>query len=106
MALLLIRDSVYALLISSPFGYPGPEPVRAREHQVRCLSCTGRKRVDPALRAQCGSPLPSPCLACGFENEAAAKFCGGCGRPIGELAAQNRQHRPHSLARIAPSGGS
>jgi hypothetical protein len=32
-------------------------------------------------------PLPSPCPACGFENEPAAKFCGGCGKPIGEATA-------------------
>jgi class 3 adenylate cyclase len=38
--------------------------------------------------AQCGSPLPSPCPACGFENEPAAKFCGGCGKSLGEVAAQ------------------
>jgi class 3 adenylate cyclase/predicted ATPase len=37
--------------------------------------------------AECGSPLPSPCPACGFENEPTAKFCGGCGKLIGEVAA-------------------
>src|SRR3984893_17912345 len=39
------------------------------------------------LCAQCGSPLPSRCPACGFENEPEARFCGGCGKPVGEAAA-------------------
>jgi class 3 adenylate cyclase len=37
--------------------------------------------------AECGAPLPFPCSACGFANEPTARFCGGCGRPIGEVAA-------------------
>jgi class 3 adenylate cyclase len=37
--------------------------------------------------AECGAPLPLPCPACGFENERPAKFCGGCGKPVGETAA-------------------
>jgi class 3 adenylate cyclase len=37
---------------------------------------------------QCGSALPVSCPACGFENEPAARFCGGCGKPIGEATAQ------------------
>jgi NADH pyrophosphatase NudC (nudix superfamily) len=36
---------------------------------------------------QCGTPLPWPCPACGFENEPATKFCGGCGKPMEEAAA-------------------
>jgi class 3 adenylate cyclase len=35
--------------------------------------------------AACRSPLPSPCPACGFENEPTAKFCGGCGKPVNEI---------------------
>ena len=37
--------------------------------------------------AQCGAALPFSCSACGFENEPSAKFCGGCGEPIGETTA-------------------
>jgi class 3 adenylate cyclase len=44
--------------------------------------------------AECGSPLPSPCPACGFENEPAAKFCGGCGKPIGATAAPTPEASP------------
>jgi class 3 adenylate cyclase/tetratricopeptide (TPR) repeat protein len=36
--------------------------------------------------AQCGAALPQPCATCDFENEPTAKFCGGCGRPIAEVA--------------------
>jgi class 3 adenylate cyclase/predicted ATPase len=36
---------------------------------------------------ECGTPLPLPCPACSFENEPAAKYCGGCGKPVGETAA-------------------
>jgi class 3 adenylate cyclase len=32
--------------------------------------------------AECGAALPAPCANCGFTNEPAAKFCGGCGKPI------------------------
>src|ERR1700758_1943994 len=34
--------------------------------------------------AGCETPLPVPCLACGFDNEYTAKFCGGCGKPLPE----------------------
>src|SRR5262245_48590041 len=44
-------------------------------------NATGRR-----FCAQCGTALPSPCPTCGFENEPAARFCGGCGKQIGELA--------------------
>ena len=55
---------------------------------MHCPSCIARKRGDKTrFCAECGSPLPSPCPACGFENEPTAKFCGGCGKPIGETAA-------------------
>jgi len=37
--------------------------------------------------ARCGAALPLACPACGFENETAARFCGGCGRPIGATGA-------------------
>ena len=36
--------------------------------------------------AEWGTPLPLACPSCGFENEATAKFCGGCGKPIEETA--------------------
>ena len=38
---------------------------------------------------ECGASLPSPCPACGFENEPTAKFCGGCGTPIEEVIASS-----------------
>jgi Adenylate and Guanylate cyclase catalytic domain/Double zinc ribbon len=53
---------------------------------MRCPSCMAENTATRRFCAQCGAPLPSPCLACGFENEATAKFCGGCGQPIGEIA--------------------
>ena len=37
--------------------------------------------------AECGTPLPLLCPACGFDNEPTARFCGGCGRPLSEAAA-------------------
>ena len=37
--------------------------------------------------ARCGTPLPPPCPACGFENEPTARFCGGCGTPLAQMAA-------------------
>ena len=61
----------------------------------------GRKRANEALlrpmrRSSAGS-LP----ACGFENETAARFCGGCGRPIGEIAAQ----KPEALSPLPWADG-
>ncbi|MBL6458671.1 AAA family ATPase [Belnapia sp. T6] len=32
----------------------------------------------------CGAPLPFACLACGHANRPGARFCGGCGRGLGE----------------------
>ena len=54
---------------------------------MRCPSCMAENAATRRFCAECGAPLPSPCLACGFENEPSARFCGGCGKPIGEAAA-------------------
>jgi hypothetical protein len=51
---------------------------------MRCPSCTAENAATRRFCAECGKPLPSPCLACGFENEPSARFCGGCGKPIGD----------------------
>jgi hypothetical protein len=45
-----------------------------RKHDLKALLC----RVPDTL------PLPCPCPFSGFENEATAKFCGGCGKPVGD----------------------
>jgi len=37
--------------------------------------------------AECGTPLPVPCSTCDFDNEPAARFCGGCGKLLSEAAA-------------------
>jgi class 3 adenylate cyclase len=47
----------------------------------------GRERGDKSLLRPVRGAAPAPCPACGFENEPATKFCGGCGKPIGEVAA-------------------
>jgi class 3 adenylate cyclase len=53
---------------------------------MRCPSCMAENAAR-RFCAECGAPLPSPCPVCGFENEPTAKFCGGCGKPVGEAAA-------------------
>ena len=50
-----------------------------------------------------GNSAPSPCSACGFENEPNAKFCGGCGKPVGETAAPAPTAPSLPLARIPPN---
>ena len=55
-----------------------------------------RGAFAPSARGSAGS-LP----ACGFENETAARFCGGCGRPIGEIAAQ----KPEALSPLPWADG-
>jgi len=51
----------------------------------KCMAETGSNRRR--FCAKCGSPLPSRCSACSFDNEPSAKFCGGCGKSLGETAA-------------------
>jgi class 3 adenylate cyclase/tetratricopeptide (TPR) repeat protein len=52
---------------------------------MRCPSCMA-ENVATRRRfcVQCGAPLPVVCANCGFENEPAARFCGGCGKPLSE----------------------
>ena len=69
---------------------------------MRCPSCMAENAARRRLCAQCGGVLPVPCTVCGFENEIAARSCGGCGRPIGEIAAQ-KPATPSALSR-ADSG--
>ena len=52
---------------------------------MRCPSCSADNAATRRFCAKCGAPLPSPCPACGFENEFDAQFCGG-GKPVGEAA--------------------
>src|SRR5438876_5283469 len=54
---------------------------------MRCSSCLAENTAMRRFCAECGAALPVPCPACGFANEPNAKFCGGCGKPIGDIAA-------------------
>ena len=54
---------------------------------MRCPSCMAENAATRRFCAQYGVALPVPRPACGFESETAAKFCGGCGRPIGTTGA-------------------
>src|SRR5690242_11928212 len=47
----------------------------------------GRKRGGQALLRPVRRATAVALPACGFENEPTARFCGGCGKPIGEVAA-------------------
>src|SRR5215472_4600629 len=49
---------------------------------MRCRKCMADNAATRRFCAECGSPLPSLCPGCGFENEPIAKFCGGCGNLI------------------------
>jgi hypothetical protein len=40
-------------------------------------------RAGRKFCASCGTALPAPCEKCGFPNEAAERYCGGCGHPLG-----------------------
>ena len=68
---------------------------------MRCPSCSADNAATRRFCAKCGAPLPSPCPACGFENEFDAQFCGGVRRhrcevegvQLGEL-----EQRPPRLA--------
>ena len=53
---------------------------------MRCPTCMAENAATRRFCA-CGAALPLPRPACGFESETAAKFCGGCGRPIGTTGA-------------------
>ena len=54
---------------------------------MRCPKCIAENAATRRFCAECGTPLPGPCLTCGFENEPNAKFCGGCGRSTAAPAA-------------------
>src|SRR5262249_19801312 len=60
--------------------------------------------------AECGSSLAFACPSCGFSNEPAVKFCGGCGAALGvtrpaapQFAAPERYTPKHLAEKILTS---
>ena len=43
---------------------------------------------------RCGAALATACPECGFINEAAAKYCGGCGHRVGGAEASSKPDVP------------
>jgi len=63
----------------------------AEDMHVTCPSCGWTITFDsePAGRDDgarfcitCGTPLVRVCADCGFDNDPANKFCGGCGHTL------------------------
>ena len=50
---------------------------------MECPRCQTVNRDERRFCALCGSALPAACAACGFPNQPAENFCGGCGRRLG-----------------------
>ncbi|MCZ6524811.1 MAG: AAA family ATPase, partial [Alphaproteobacteria bacterium] len=45
-------------------------------------ACKADNSDDRLFCLDCGAPLPHVCAACGFANQAGARFCGGCGAAL------------------------
>src|ERR1051325_3588847 len=55
--------------------------------QRLCPRCAWPNRPLVRVCEQCAKPLDASCAHCGFTLAPDAKFCGGCGRALSELAA-------------------
>jgi hypothetical protein len=49
---------------------------------VTCAKCQTQNDRSRRFCRACGHALGQPCRSCGFFNEAADLYCGGCGRGI------------------------
>ena len=52
---------------------------------MRCPGCGAENEAARRFCRGCGAPMRPVCGACGFANEADDRFCGGCGRPLAAL---------------------
>ena len=47
-----------------------------------CASCGTENDANAKFCDGCGKPLNRTCASCGAENDANARFCDGCGHPL------------------------
>ncbi|MFN2628387.1 MAG: AAA family ATPase [Gaiellaceae bacterium] len=52
-----------------------------------CLSCGFENRADARFCGECGSPLAVACASCGATNGASRRFCDQCGKPLQDRSA-------------------
>ena len=52
------------------------------ETRTLCASCGAENDANARFCDGCGKPLRRTCASCGAENDANAKFCDGCGHPL------------------------
>ena len=50
--------------------------------RIVCPSCGTENDATAKFCDGCGRPLNRACTACGAENDANARFCDGCGHPL------------------------
>jgi len=50
--------------------------------RIVCASCGTENDAGAKFCDGCGKPLNRACTACGAENDANARFCDGCGHPL------------------------
>ncbi len=55
---------------------------------MNCPDCRHPNDPQRNFCSSCGGALALHCRACGFRNLTADRYCGGCGAPLQEAAAQ------------------
>src|SRR5271166_6041269 len=68
-------------------------PSRTGPAVVRCTACQSDNREGRRFCASCGAALAIACRRCGYPNEAADRFGGGCGRSVDDNDAKAARER-------------
>ena len=61
---------------------PRPIAMSPNTDSLRCSECNSENPIDARFCIGCGRPLGLRCSSCEVENPAAAKFCKGCGKEL------------------------
>jgi len=84
------KDSVKTLATAVGEGLRAGSSASAPAERVRCHKCNRPNDVDARFCSGCGAPLgkTKPCPGCHELNDPDARFCDNCGRPLGGPATQ------------------
>ncbi|MGE5296228.1 MAG: zinc-ribbon domain-containing protein [Solirubrobacterales bacterium] len=80
------KDSVKTLASAVGEGLRAGSPAATAAAQVRCHKCNRVNPADAKFCSGCGAPLgkTKACPTCNELNDPDAKFCDNCGRPMGQ----------------------
>jgi len=84
------KDSVKTLATAVGEGLRAGSSAPAPAERVRCHKCNRANDVDAKFCSGCGAPLgkTKPCPGCRELNDPDARFCDNCGRPLAGPATQ------------------